>query len=152
MFVLSSRRRHTRCALVTGVQTCALPICQGEKHAMSRFDEIYAAAMKDPEGFWAAAAGEIDWTRTWDRVLDDSDKPFCRWFAGGELNTCHNAVDRHVAAGRGEQAALIYDSPVTGTVSRLPYRELPDAVARPAGALPPRVSSEERQVREACVS
>src|SRR3546814_19906428 len=60
---------------------------QGEKHAMSRFDEIYAAAMKDPEGFWAAAAGEIDWTRTWDRVLDDSDKTFCRWFAGGELNT-----------------------------------------------------------------
>src|SRR3546814_3128035 len=58
---------------------------QGEKHAMSRFDEIYAAAMKDPEGFWAAAAGEIDWTRTWDRVLDDSDKPFYRWFAGGEL-------------------------------------------------------------------
>src|SRR3546814_8968217 len=103
---------------------------QGEKHAMSRFDEIYAAAMKDPEGFWAAAAGEIDWTRTWDRVLDDSDKPFCRWFAGGELNTCHNAVDRHVAAGRGEQAALIYDSPVTGTVSRPTYRELQDAVAR----------------------
>ncbi|HEY9538782.1 MAG TPA: propionyl-CoA synthetase [Kiloniellaceae bacterium] len=102
---------------------------------MSRFDEIYAAAMKDPEGFWAAAAGEIDWTRTWDRVLDDSDKPFCRWFAGGELNTCHNAVDRHVAAGRGEQAALIYDSPVTGTVSRLTYRELQDAVARLAGAL-----------------
>ena len=91
---------------------------------MGRFDEVYQASLQDPEGFWAAAAAEIDWTRKWDKVLDDSDPPYYRWFAGAELNTCYNAVDRHVAKGRGEQAAIIYDSPVTQTVSRLTYAEL----------------------------
>src|SRR3546814_2829267 len=91
--------------------------------------------MRDPEAFWAAAAAEIDWTRKWDRVLDDSDAPYYRWFAGGSLNTCYNAVDRHVERGRGEQDAVIYDSLVTGTVSRLTFCELQAAVARLAGAL-----------------
>jgi propionyl-CoA synthetase len=102
---------------------------------MGRFDEVYTSAMRDPEAFWAAAAEGIHWTRKWDRVLDGSDAPFHRWFAGGELNTCYNAVDRHVEAGRGDQAALIYDSPVTDTVSHLSYRDLRDEVARCAGAL-----------------
>src|SRR3546814_16134120 len=90
--------------------------------------------MRDPEAFWAAAAAEIDWTRKWDRVLDDSDAPYYRWFAGGALNTCYNAVDRHVERGRGEQDAVIYDSPVTGTVSRPTSRELQDAAPRLAAA------------------
>ncbi|WP_420346865.1 propionyl-CoA synthetase [Pelagibius sp.] len=102
---------------------------------MGRFDEVYRAAAADPEGFWAAAAAEIDWTKTWDRVLDDSDPPYYRWFPGGELNTCHNAVDRHVENGRGEQAAIIYDSPVTDTIRSITYAELQDQVARLAGAL-----------------
>ena len=102
---------------------------------MGRFDEVYRAAAADPEGFWAAAAAEIDWTKTWDRVLDDSDPPYYRWFPGGELNTCHNAVDRHVESGRGAQAAIIYDSPVTDTIRTLTYAELQDQVARLAGAL-----------------
>src|SRR3546814_2030454 len=102
---------------------------------MERFDEVYTAAMRDPEAFWAAAAAEIDWTRKWHRVRDAPDAPFHRWVAGGALNTCYNAVDRHGERGRGEQVAVIYDSPVTGTVSRLTYRELQDAVARLAGAL-----------------
>ncbi len=102
---------------------------------MGRFDEVYRAAAADPEGFWAAAAAEIDWTKTWDRVLDDSDPPYYRWFPGGELNTCHNAVDRHVEGGRGEQAAIIYDSPVTDTIRSITYAELQDQVARLAGAL-----------------
>jgi len=102
---------------------------------MGRFDEVYSASMKDPEGFWGQAAEEIDWTRRWDKVLDDSDAPYYRWFAGGELNTCYNAVDRHVEAGRGEQAAIIYDSPVTQTVARLTYAELQVRVATCAGAL-----------------
>src|SRR3546814_15420530 len=108
---------------------------------MERFDEVYTAAMRDPEAFWAAAAAEIDWTRKWDRVLDDSDAPFHRWFAGGALNTCHHAVDRHAESGRGQQVAVMHYSPVTGTVSRLPYREPPDPVARLAGTLAaPRVA------------
>ena len=95
----------------------------------------YDRAMRDPEGFWADAARLIDWDRPWDRVLDDSNKPFYRWFSGAMLNTCHNAVDRHVAAGRGEQAAIIYDSPVTDTRETITYAQLQDRVARFAGAL-----------------
>jgi propionyl-CoA synthetase len=92
-------------------------------------------ALKDPEGFWGERAEALAWERRWDRVLDASRAPFYRWFVGGRLNTCYNALDRHVEQGRGEQAALIYDSPVTGTVARLSYRELCDQVARFAGAL-----------------
>jgi len=99
------------------------------------YEEIYARSMEDPEGFWAEAAGEIDWYKPWDKVLDDSNKPFYRWFAGGELNTCYNALDRHVENGRADQAALIYDSPVTGAKQSYSYRELRDRVARFAGVL-----------------
>jgi len=103
--------------------------------ATSRYRDAYRRSLADPAGFWADAAEAIDWERRWERVLDDSRAPLYRWFAGGRLNTCHNALDRHVAAGRGEQAALIYDSPVTGTVRRFSYRELTAAVARFAGVL-----------------
>ena len=101
----------------------------------SRYDEIYARSLADPEAFWAEAAEGIDWVKRWDRVLDDSRPPFNRWFVGAEVNTCHNALDRHVAAGRGEQTALIYDSPVTGTVKSFTYAELQALAARFAGAL-----------------
>jgi propionyl-CoA synthetase len=99
------------------------------------YDEQYARSMRDPEGFWAAAAEDIYWDRRWDRVFDRSRPPFYRWFVGGMLNTCYNALDLHVDRGRGKQAALIYDSPVTGTVKRFTYRELRDEVARCAGML-----------------
>ena len=102
---------------------------------MGRFHEVYRRSLEDPEGFWAEAAEGVAWTRRWDRVLDDSKSPFTRWFVGGETNTCYNAVDRHVEAGRGGQPALIYDSPVTGTVATFTYAELQDRVARFAGAL-----------------
>ena len=100
-----------------------------------RYKEEYARALADPRGFWAEQAGRVEWTRRWDRVLDDANPPFYRWFAGGALNVCHNALDRHVEAGRGAQTALIHDSPVTGTVGAYSYRELRDAVALFAGAL-----------------
>lgn len=99
------------------------------------YQATYDRSMADPEGFWAEAAQLVDWTRPWERVLDDSRQPFYRWFQGAELNTCYNAVDRHVAAGRGEQVAIIHDSPVTDTIERITYRELQDRVARFAGAL-----------------
>ncbi len=99
------------------------------------YSDTYRRSLEDPEGFWGEAAKDIDWNKPWDRVLDDSHPPFYRWFAGGELNTCHNALDRHVAAGRGAQPALIYDSPVTGTVASFTYAELTDRVARLAGAI-----------------
>jgi propionyl-CoA synthetase len=102
---------------------------------MGAYETAYRAALETPEEFWAAAAASIDWDRSWDQVLDSANAPFYRWFPGAKMNTCHNALDRHVAAGRGDQLALIHDSPVTGTISRYTYAELLDHVARLAGAL-----------------
>ena len=96
---------------------------------------VYARSLEDPEGFWARAAEDLHWERRWDRVLDDSRAPFYSWFAGGVLNTCYNALDFHVERGRGRQVALIYDSPVTGTLRKYTYEELRDEVAHCAGAL-----------------
>jgi propionyl-CoA synthetase len=101
----------------------------------TRYDEVYAAWRRDPDGFWAEAAAGIDWDRAPDRVFDPALGVYGRWFPGGRLNTCHNAVDRHVAAGRGEQAAILYDSPVTGRSGTLNYAELQARTARLAGAL-----------------
>ena len=102
---------------------------------MGKFDAVYRRSLEDPAGFWAEAAADIDWLKRWDRVLDDRNPPFYRWFSGGRLNTCWNCLDRHVERGRGDQTALIYDSPVTQTIKRYSYRELRDEVARFAGAL-----------------
>ena len=100
-----------------------------------RYEELHTRSLSDPEGFWGDAASEIDWIKPWDTVLDSSNPPFYRWFKGGVLNTAYNAVDRHVEAGRGDQAAIIYDSPVTSTVQTITYSELLDLTARFAGAL-----------------
>ena len=99
------------------------------------YKEIYRRSLEQPEGFWAEAAEALDWDRRWERVLDDSEAPYYRWFSGGQMNTCHNALDRHCEAGRGEQTAVIYDSPVTGQVRRYSFAEMRDLVARFAGAL-----------------
>ncbi|RSN47870.1 propionyl-CoA synthetase [Amycolatopsis sp. WAC 04197] len=97
--------------------------------------ESYQRSLEDPEGFWLEATQAIDWTRTPTQALDASKAPFYRWFPDGELNTAFNALDRHVRDGRGEQTALIWDSPVTDSVRRFTYAELLDEVARFAGAL-----------------
>ena len=99
------------------------------------YDDIYARSLADPEGFWAEAAEDIHWERRWDRVLDDSRAPFYRWFPGGVTNTCYNALDRHAEGGRGDQLALIHDSPITGVIERFTYRELLGRVSRVAGVL-----------------
>lgn len=103
--------------------------------SLSAYDVAYAASLDDPAAFWAAAAEAVHWDVRWDRVLDDTNAPLYRWFRGGELNTCFNAIDRHVLNGRGAQAAVIYDSPVTNTTRTISYRELQDDVARFAGVL-----------------
>lgn len=102
---------------------------------MGKYDEIFQRSIKDPDGFWGEAAEAVHWYKKWDRVLDDSRAPFYQWFAGGELNTCYNALDRHVKGGREDQVALIYDSPVTSTIQKFTYAELLDTIARFAGAL-----------------
>jgi propionyl-CoA synthetase len=102
---------------------------------MDIYRSIYERSIADPEKFWGEAAAALHWDRPWDRVLDDSKAPFYRWFAGGKLNTCYNAVDRHVAAGRGSQPAIIHDSPVTNSRRVITYAELRHLVARFAGAM-----------------
>ncbi|MDI6875208.1 MAG: propionyl-CoA synthetase [Methanomicrobiales archaeon] len=102
---------------------------------MSTYAQIHRQSLMEPERFWGEAAGEVSWYRSYDRVLDTSRPPFHRWFTGGLLNTCYNALDVHVENGRGNQPALIYDSPVTGTVRQYTYAELLDQVTRCAGGL-----------------
>ncbi|MXZ81673.1 MAG: propionyl-CoA synthetase [Gammaproteobacteria bacterium] len=100
-----------------------------------KFDEVYNRACDDPEGFWAEVAEDVHWYKKWDRVLDDSDAPFYRWFSGGVTNVCYNAVDIHVENGRGDQIAIIHDSPITDSQQKLTYRDLQARVSRFAGAL-----------------
>jgi len=99
------------------------------------YNDVYRESIEHPEQFWADAAEKLHWYRKWDKVLDDSNPPFYRWFAGGTTNTCYNALDRHVDEGRGNDIAVIYDSPVTGTKKSFTYREFRDEVALFAGAL-----------------
>jgi len=103
--------------------------------AESGYEEVYRQSIEDPAGFWGAAAAAVSWERMWDTVLQNSRGPCSRWFEGGVLNTCHNCLDVHVERGDGERTALIYDSPVTGTVREFSYRDLRDRVAQCAGGL-----------------
>jgi len=102
---------------------------------MEKYQEVFDRSLNSPEKFWAEAAEAVSWYKKWDVVLDGSDPPFYRWFRGGELNTCYNAVDRHVENGHGDRTAVIYDSPVTDTVRKISWAELRDQVAQLAGAL-----------------
>ena len=93
------------------------------------YEDVYASWKQDPESFWMQAAEAIDWDRKPTRALDDSNAPFYEWFTDGMVNTCWNAVDRHVENGRGEQAAIIYDSPITHTKREISFLELRHRVA-----------------------
>ncbi|ACJ30139.1 AMP-dependent synthetase and ligase [Shewanella piezotolerans WP3] len=95
--------------------------------------QLHASSISDPQHFWAQAAQTIDWVSSWEKVLDDSEAPFYHWFKGAKLNTCYNAVDRHVEAGRGAQVAIQYVSPVTDTEYGITYAELQAQVSRLAG-------------------
>jgi propionyl-CoA synthetase len=106
-----------------------------EEIMTTRYDAAFKKSIEDPNGFWGEAGENVFWEKKWDKVLDDSNKPFYRWFRGGALNTCYNALDYQIEQGRGAQAALIYDSPVTDTIKNFTYTELRDEVARFAGAL-----------------
>jgi propionyl-CoA synthetase len=99
------------------------------------YEAAFEQSINDPDGFWAKAAEDCHWYKRWDKVLDDSNKPFYRWFTGGQINTCYNALDYHIDQGRGDQLALIYDSPVTDTVKKYTYSQLRDEVATFAGVL-----------------
>ena len=99
------------------------------------YEDAYSRSIRDPEGFWGDAAADVHWYRKPERILDRNAGVYGRWFVGGLTNTCYNAVDLHVERGRGEQTALIYDSPLTNTIRSFSYRALRDEIARFAGAL-----------------
>ncbi len=101
----------------------------------SRYHEVHARSLADPEGFWGEAAAEIDWIEPAKEIFDPAMGLYGRWFVGAVVNTCYNALDRHVENGRADQIALIADSPVTKTVTRLTYRELLDEVKAFAAVL-----------------
>ena len=121
------------------VSLCVSAPLAGAKTARSSMPDVYTRAwersLTDPESFWAEAASGIDWIEPWERVLDDSNAPLYRWFAGGQLNTCYNCLDRHVERGRADQPALIYESVMTDGSRTYSYSELLDLTARFAGAL-----------------
>ncbi len=102
---------------------------------MSTYSTLYQQSIRDPEAFWSQAAEKIDWYKPFDTVVDTTAHPVPTWFNGGQLNTCFNALDRHVMAGHGERLALIYDSPVTNTRMTYTYQQLTDQVAHFAGVL-----------------
>ncbi|MGB0844873.1 MAG: AMP-binding protein, partial [Alphaproteobacteria bacterium] len=102
---------------------------------MGAYAELHARSLKDPEGFWSEVAEQISWSKPFTTVCDQSQSPATDWFADGELNTCYNALDRHVEAGRGDQAALIYDSPVTNQKITYTYSQMLDRVAKIAGMI-----------------
>src|SRR5919109_138854 len=97
-------------------------------HEKSRYHEVHARSLADPEGFWAEAAREIDWIEPAKKVFDPSMGAYGCWFSGAVVNTCYNALDRHVAGGRADQVALIHDSPLANTVSTFTYSELLEEV------------------------
>jgi propionyl-CoA synthetase len=99
------------------------------------YKDVYQNWQQDPEAFWMQAAKAIDWVKPPSKALFDDNAPYYEWFKDAEVNTCYNALDRHVLAGNGERVALIYDSPVTGVKSKTTYSEMLDQVARFAGAL-----------------
>lgn len=99
------------------------------------YDQAYAEWAANPSSWWEQAAAGLDWVKRWDTAFDPASGAFGQWFAGGEINVCHNALDRHVAAGRGDRTAMIWDSPATGAQRRISYSEMTEAVARLAGAL-----------------
>src|SRR5256885_13654376 len=102
---------------------------------MGRYEEVYRRSLQDPEAFWSEAARSLRWRKPWKRVLDRNDPQRPRWFEGGELNTCENALDVHVESGRGDQLALVWDSAVANQTMKYTYRELLQETARFAGAL-----------------
>jgi propionyl-CoA synthetase len=102
---------------------------------MNAYETAVDEEKRSPNSFWRRAAAQIQWLQPYDKVLDDSNKPLYRWFAGGVLNTCYNAIDYFTENGRADQQAVIYDSPVTGINSSLTYRQLQNQVAKFAGVL-----------------
>ncbi|XP_071443357.1 LOW QUALITY PROTEIN: acyl-CoA synthetase short-chain family member 3, mitochondrial [Hetaerina americana] len=104
-----------------------------QERGESEYDKAFKLSLENPPEFWAEVGHKLSWYKPWNKVLDDSDPPFTKWFVGGMLNACYNAVDRHVENGFGERLALIHDSPVTSSIRRITYSQLLEKVSLLAG-------------------
>lgn len=100
-----------------------------------KYSEVYKQSIENPEEFWGKLGKLVHWDRPWKRVLDNDSPPFSRWYCGGYLNACYNAIDRHILAGKGSKVALIHDSPLANIVRHVTYQELYDQVSLLAGGL-----------------
>lgn len=110
------------------------PVCIDSGNPL--YHDIYRRSIEEPQAFWGELAEQlIDWDKPWDTVVDDSNRPFTKWYVGGQLNACYNALDRHVQNNKGNKVALIHDSPMTNTIRRVTYNELYEKVSRLAGGL-----------------
>lgn len=129
------QRKRAPCRKTTWASSAAHTSCRSYGSRDTAYGRAFAAARDQPEHFWAEAAQDVHWFRPWSQTLQVQDPVFPNWFVGGKLNVCHNAVDRHVESGRGEQAAILYDSPVTGRKEVVTFRQLQEQVSRLAGVL-----------------
>merc|ERR1719150_371537 len=125
---------------LSNLSLCALSTSSTSSSSSSsyqslKYNEELRRSLENPEEYWAEIASNTIWTKKWDKVLDNSNSPFTKWFPGGELSVCYNAVDRHVDEGHGDQPALVWDSPITGNKDTVTYAQLQDKVARLAGVL-----------------
>ena len=102
---------------------------------MSKYQETFNRSLSNPDEFWSEAADQVKWIKKFDKVVHCERKPFYRWFKGGKINTCYNALDRHIEEGNGDRTALIFDSAMTNTKKKFSYKELKDATAKLAGGL-----------------
>lgn len=98
-------------------------------HQNGKYYDAYRKSIEDPESFWTDIGNVATWSKKWDKILDNSDQPFTKWFVGGEINACYNAVDRHVERGMAKKVALIHDSPVTKSIRKVTYEELQQQVS-----------------------
>ena len=115
---------------------CKAPLSAATRSiSTAEYEQMHAESLADPEKFWGQQSKAIKWEKPFETVLDSSQAPFYKWFSGGKVNMCYNAVDRHVDEGRGDQVALVYDSPVTNTKQKFTYSDLQDNVARLASVL-----------------
>lgn len=140
--ICCQRNSSQLCARIRTQPACFLTRC---KHLSSRrsyssvclgdYDQVFSSSVQDPEKVWRKAAENIVWFKPWTKMMDNSNPPFTDWFIGGELNVCYNALDRHIESGRGNQDAVIHDSPVTGTKQAITYQEIYEQVSRLAGVM-----------------
>ncbi|KAK9890129.1 hypothetical protein WA026_008938 [Henosepilachna vigintioctopunctata] len=133
--IISKRIKHRKLDQKNKFEKESHDAVKENLYPADHYHKIYKKSLSNPEEFWGEIAKCVEWSKPWDRVLDNRTQPFTKWFVGGEINACHNAVDRHVKAGKGSKVALIHDSPLTKTVRRVTYAELLDEVSHLAGAL-----------------